>query len=285
MENYYFLMSISDNDGEANLYRLDMASQPDVIKVMEKYPEDPKTALEHSLGYELIPELKKEIQERWGICVDYTWDVTGSTWYLVEKLYNHKITFSGKYAIFPGVTLISFCQDMEVCKKVREYLESTELSKYYRFLPELSYHITIHNIATRIQFGQLYDELLSKIGHGMVDWNSNRWKDMPENYSMTAAATEIYFRETMGVHYKFEGESAFLAQNTRDLCQTKFRLPQDKTPYHLTLGYKYSLEMPPKDLVEEVGRNVIEILGQTMKISLPVFCQFESMTEYEPIVN
>lgn len=283
MENYYFLMSINDKNGEADLYRLDMTSQPEVIKVMAKYPEDPKTALEQSLGYELIPELKKEIQPRWGICVDYIWDVTGSTWYLVEKLYNHKITFTGKYTICPGVTLISFGQDIEIYKKVREYLESTELRHYYSFLPELSYHITIHNIATRHYFGETYDKIFSKIGHGMIDWNTNRWKDMPENYSMIGTANEIYFRETMGVHYKFEGESAFLAQNTRDLCHSKFQIARDNSLYHLTLGYKYSLEMPPRELVEEAGRKVIEILGQHIKIGLPVFCQFESMTEFEPL--
>lgn len=276
-------MMLKDNDPQPVIYNFDMSTQQSVIEVLNSDPQDVKTALEEEIGKELIPELKNQLNERWGICYDYIWALTGETWYLIEKQYSPFVTFTGKFCVYPGTTLISFCLSQEVASLVAEYLESTELRKYYKFSPALSYHVTIHHVGSKLQFGSMYEEVISRIGHSIVDWNSNRWVENPD-HRMRGRATDIYFRETMGIHYQFEKEDGAIVKNSRDLCRQKFGIPDDKVKCHLTLGYKYNLEMPPPELTQEVGQRVIQLIGQYLEVGLPVFCQYESVSEYDLFV-
>lgn len=293
MENmivdYYYLMMIEERDNvQPVIYKFPKNTQERIIKILNSDPENPLEEMSKKLGMTITPDINHPIRdpfnmvrERWGICYDYIWAYTGATWYLVEQLYNPKISLTGKYVLFPGISLVSFCSDSKLCKRVEEYLKSTELSKYYAILPAESYHITIHNGMTKIQTGPEYETIMKNIGYGMVDWNENRWKN-EDDKELIAHAKELYVRETLGLHYEFTHNQGHV-EMSRSLCQKRFGFANDNLRFHLTLGYKYSLEQAPSKLVEEVGQNIVKILGQELKLDLPVFCSFESMTEYEPI--
>jgi hypothetical protein len=53
--------------------------------------------------------------------------------------------------------------------------------------------------------------------------------------------------------------------------------------FHLLLGYKYNLEMPSPELVQEVGRKIRDTLGESFRLELPKFYKYESVDEFEPM--
>jgi hypothetical protein len=276
------LIKESSEDNISQLFKLDMSTQEKVMKVLDTYSEDSLSLLQSELGISMIPEDDSTIPIRHGVCYDYIWALTGETWYLIENLYNPKISLTGKFAVYPGVSLLSFCKNEQLCKEVYDYLASTDLVKYYKLADPLSYHIQIHTVGTKLMFGSSYEQFIGKIGHGIVDWNLNRWNGSSD--CLVANAREIYFRETMGLHYEFTPDTLNYARFSRMGCNQKFGIPDDKIPFHLTIGHKYNPEMPPPDLTKVIGKKVSEIIGKNLELSLPLFYQFESVDEYE-IIN
>lgn len=279
--NVFKLMVMDEKSGDAKTYTLFMKDQKNVIDTLESDPENVTESLEKLLNMKLVPEESNTIPERWGVCYDYIWALTAETWFLIEKLYSPYISLTGKFTLYPGIKMASFLQNEKVCKILEDYLRSTSITRYYSILPSHSYHIMINNILTKY-YTNNYEDVLEKIGNGVLAWNTERWQDSDKK-SLECQLKEIYFRETLGIHCEFLPESQFFVQNSRDLLFTKFRVSSDNVPYYLTLGYKNTPEMPPPSLMEEIGRNLTKILTESVECELPLFYKYESVDDYELI--
>jgi hypothetical protein len=197
------------------------------------------------------------------------------------KLHRRKIDIQGNYLPFPGYTIVSHALHPlpKSLTDLVNYLSSSELQKYYSFLPATSYHVTINPLEN------VLDEHLSVL-------KEEQRKLKEQNTTIICTAEKLIRSRVILIEVQFKDDEnqtfANIIKNVRshELQQTKI-LHNYVLPWHLTLAYQY------KDIEnEEITTKLDQIIGNipqssTFPFNIPLdhirICHYNDMREFTPI--
>ncbi|CAF2516571.1 unnamed protein product [Rotaria sp. Silwood2] len=197
------------------------------------------------------------------------------------QLYRRKIDIHGNYVHFPGYTIVSHAIH-PLSKQLIDlvnYLTSSELTKYYSFLPITSYHVTINPLEN------VHDEhksLLEQEQHKLKEQNTSMICTAEKFVCTKCILIEVLFKDDYNQNF----ETIIKNVRSNDLQEAKI-LYNYKQPWHLTLAYQYKdIENNEiKTKLEQIIKNIPQTLKPPFHILLDHvrICHYNDMTKFTPI--
>ncbi len=196
-------------------------------------------------------------------------------------LYRPKIDIQGNYVSFPGYTIVSHALHPlpKPLIDLVNYLSSSELQKYYSFLPTTSYHVTINPLEN------VLDEHKS-----LLEEEQRKLKE--QDTKIICIAEKLIHSRVIALEVQFKDDENQTFQNiiknvrSHELQQAKI-LHNYTRSWHLTLAHQY------KDIdTEEIKTKLDQIIetippSSTIPFDIPLdhirICHFNDMTKFTPI--
>jgi hypothetical protein len=238
---------------------------------------------------EVLPELLAEcgdkvektttfLDESWGACAENVYPGKGELWYIFEEKFNAKVSKRGNYLVHPGVTVISSAKNHESYRELHAYL-CNKVGEFYAILPLESFHVTIHNMFTKMMMKDYYDMLFTKVYPICKKWNESRGER-----TFRAKPNNAYFRNTIGVMVDLETTGHDLVLEAHNMVRNDAGMKDDGLQFHMTFGYRYNKKEMPESLVKEVVQRIGEaFVDNPIVLGEPTVCTFESMMEFDPL--
>lgn len=271
---------VDDETAESTCFEVPNGLKTQIVDVIEDCVVNEKEILP-ILTEKFGDKLEKTatfLDDKWGACADNVYPGKGDLWYIFEEKFNAKISKKGNYLVHPGVTVISFAKNHEQYKELHDYLKE-KVGQYYAILPLDSFHVTIHNMFTKMMMKDYYDLLYEKVYPICKNWNASRG-----DRTFKARATEVYYRNTIGVMVDLEIAGHDLVHAAHNMVRNEAGLKDDGLRFHMTMGYRYNKKDIPESVVKEITKKIAETLAEyPIVLSEPLACNFESMMAFEPL--
>jgi len=203
-----------------------------------------------------------------------------------------KMKGDGSYQRFEGITIISFLleKDRKLMANVKLYLEKSAIAKYYSFLPEESYHVTIFDV--------IQDELANREGFGSTQgFIQQQEQQLCSIINNLKAKEDVTFQMKMQ-YIRNKGLSVYLEPidsitnatiyDLRDSIRKLLNSTIHKTvdsPLHLTFAYTY-IEPTVQQWVDAIKEfeKIDNMINQyTFTIKSPKLTHFLDMTRFDDI--
>ncbi|CAF1356259.1 unnamed protein product [Rotaria sp. Silwood1] len=198
----------------------------------------------------------------------------------VVPLYQPKINIEGVYTPYPGYTIVSHALHPlpKSLTALVDYLSSSELEKYYSFLPRTSYHVTINPLEN---VHDEHQELLREEQRKLIKYDT----------SSVCTAESISYRNNILLNVQFKDDNHQFEDIIKRVRSDKLIyaniLPKYTMSWHLALAYKYKdiKNDETQTRLDEVIRNIPEIAKFPFDIPLDQIeiCHFDDMTKFTPI--
>ena len=196
-----------------------------------------------------------------------------------------KVDKYGKYAPFPGVTVVASCypEQKEFCEIMYKILINNQLiMEYYSPLPATSYHMTTMSLETEQQKGGSWNDFISR--------NLSVYRKIIQDLQTSlfhplVEKMEIRINETISLLVHLPE-----AQKTR-IKQTAQALNLENTVpiFHITLAYPHPNKKISAEVITQLQKEITDklsiIIAKTtlpMKIAEPKLCYFNDMTAFHP---
>jgi hypothetical protein len=193
-----------------------------------------------------------------------------------------KIDNEGNYLPFSGYTMVSHIMHPppKPFTDLVNYLSSSELQKYYSFLPTASYHVTINPLEN------VQDEHKSLL-------HDQQRKLIEQNSSTMCTAEKLIRSKTIQIEVQFKNDDnnrnfENVIQNVRSIeLQQANILKKDTMPWHLTLAYQYKNieDDETKTRLDQIIENIPQ--SSSLPFDIPLdhirICHFDDMTQFTPI--
>ena len=196
-------------------------------------------------------------------------------------LYRRKIDIQGNYLPFPGYTIVSHAIHPlpKPLTDLVNYLSSSELQKYYSFLPPTSYHVTINPLENVLnEHKSLLEEEQRKLNE--------------QDTTIICTAEKLIRSKGISIEVQFKDDENQTFQNiiknvrSNELQQANI-LHNYALSWHLTLAYQYK-DIENNEIKTRLDQ-IIENIPQSSKLPFDIpldhirICHFNDMTKFTPI--
>jgi len=196
-------------------------------------------------------------------------------------LYRPKIDIQGNYVPFPGYTIVSHAIHPlpKPLTDLVNYLSSSELQKYYSFLPATSYHVTINPLENvRTEHKSLLEDEQRKLKE--------------QNTTSICTAEKLICRTAISIEVEFKDDENQTFQNIiknvqSNILQQSEILYNRVLPWHLTLAYQYK-DIENNEIKTKLDQ-IIANIPQTSRLPFDIpldhirICHYNDMTKFTPI--
>lgn len=274
-------MRIMDNESsESECFEVPNGLKNEVVEIIEDcvvYENDVLSTLLNKFG-DKLEKTTTFLEESWGACADNIYPAKGELWYIFEEKFNPKVSKRGNYLVHPGLTVISSAKNCESYRELHTYLKE-KVGEFYAILPLESFHVTIHNMFTKMMMKDYYDMMFAKVYPVCKKWNEARGER-----TFRARPINAYFRNTIGVMVDLETVGHDLVVDAHNMVRNEAGMKDDGLQFHMTFGYRYNKKEMPEVVAKEVVQKIGEAFAENpIVLGEPLVCTFESMMEFEPL--
>ncbi|CAF3522931.1 unnamed protein product [Rotaria socialis] len=197
------------------------------------------------------------------------------------QLYRKKIDSTGNYLPFPGYTIIAHATHPlpKPLVELVSYLSSSELRKYYSFLPTTSYHVTINPLEG---VHDEHKELLEQEQGRLKQQDTSLVGTAQNLLCSTIILIEVQLNDSNNPNF----EQIIQYVRSTNLQQANI-LRNYTQSWHLTLAYPYK-DIENNEIKERLYK-IIENMPESAKLPFMIplehirICRYNDMTRFTSI--